>query len=739
MKIKFCIVCLIIFLATTAFSFLPVAAQTSKSKITETNAVKKLRELYFKRDFENCAETGKNLAEKMSVSVEAKAWTISCQARIAEQREDALKAAQSLTAERGENAWTWFALANAQIQNQKGKDAQDSIEKALAIEPDNEEFIFTKSQTLSAERKYDEAENYLEQNSAKIKDKSRTADTTAIIFYNRSKISADKIDDAMRKQSFDNFAEAVKLAPRSVDANSLYGQYLNSDKRYAEAYPFLKTAVSISSRPLEIHKEFWKNVESQKDKTEAWKNTEIEADINNFLTAQKNSPAALFVASQKYGEMNNSEKRLFYENQILQKYDDTKYAEEVLYSRIHTLGIQSAGEKESQNKIKAMRWEYINRTQHFDENKLGDVYFFLLEQLKEDRDVTDADFAKVIAGALKYRVTKPLRFGINDFGVVKQSGYENVNSKIALIINSRRAFSPNSSLNKDAEKYARDGIDEAEEKIKESNKPEVNSKPLTSNETTRSIAKGTLGTVLLAEGKYDEAKKVLLEATDLDDENFSANASLARLYMKKNDYDKAEEYYLRNAVGSERDRKIFSQLYEKSNGNLEGFENYFVKIKEKITSRKKEKILASRIKKPKDVAPFDFKTIDDKTISFADLKGKIIVINVWGTWCSPCVAEMPQLQQLYKKYENDKDVAIITMDTNDELETVKKFIADKKYEFPVLLGDSYAGNIMFDGNITFPTTLFIDKQGKIAFVKVSRTENLLDEFGWRIEVLKADK
>ena len=79
------------------------------------------------------------------------------------------------------------------------------------------------------------------------------------------------------------------------------------------------------------------------------------------------------------------------------------------------------------------------------------------------------------------------------------------------------------------------------------------------------------------------------------------------------------------------------------------------------------------------------------------------------------------------------------MDNNDELETVKKFMADKKYEFPVLLGDSYTGNIFFNGSIAYPTTLFISKQGKVEFIKVSNSPKLFEEFSWRIEALKADK
>ncbi|MGI8470586.1 MAG: redoxin domain-containing protein [Pyrinomonadaceae bacterium] len=738
MKLKTCFVYLLIFLTSVTGFLITVKAQTAKNRTSEKSVVKKLRDSYSMRDFEACAKIGQNFSAKISANVEAKAWTIACQSRIAEQREDALKAAQKLADERGENAWSWFALANAQLSSQKSKDALDSIEKSLAIEPDNEEFIFTKSQALSAQKRYDEAGIYLEKNSAKLNDKSRIAYLQALILYNRSKISVDKIDEPMRKQSFDKFAEAVKIAPQLVNANYLYGTYLNIDKRYAEAYPLLKKAVALSPKVLEIHREFWKSASNQSNKTDGQKNAEIVADLNIFLTARKNSPYALFVVSQKYGEMKNAERQLFYENQILKNYDDTKYAEEVFYSRIHIFEIEKAGKPESRDALIGMYREYVERPKHFDENKLGDIYYTLLQYLKYDKNVTDEEFTKAINGALKYRVSEPIRYGINEIGFFRASGFANVNSDAALAIQTRSSLYPDSSLNKDTEKYARAGIVEAENNYKKSS-PSLKI-------FRNAQALNTLGYILTKEGKLDEAERILLDAKQILDPKSTIppiietselnNYYLAQLYTAKKDYDKAEEYYLIDAHDNQADRKIFAKFYEEKTGKKEGFEEYYAEIKSKMKVAGRKRIVASRIENPKDAAPFSLKTTDDKAISLADLKGKIVVVNVWGTWCAPCVGEMPQLQQLYKQYENDKDVAIITMDTSDELETVRKFIADKKYEFPVLIGDSYVSNIFFDNSVAFPTTLFVDKKGKVSFIKVGGSDNLLEEFGWRIEALK---
>ena len=71
---------------------------------------------------------------------------------------------------------------------------------------------------------------------------------------------------------------------------------------------------------------------------------------------------------------------------------------------------------------------------------------------------------------------------------------------------------------------------------------------------------------------------------------------------------------------------------------------------------------------------------------------------------------MPELQKLYEKYKDDKDVLVLTLDSNDEPATVKKFIAEKKYTLPVLIDENYVNKIpQFENLSAYPTTLFIDK------------------------------
>lgn len=107
-----------------------------------------------------------------------------------------------------------------------------------------------------------------------------------------------------------------------------------------------------------------------------------------------------------------------------------------------------------------------------------------------------------------------------------------------------------------------------------------------------------------------------------------------------------------------------------------------------------------------------FSDVDGKVIDLGDLKGKIIFINFWATWCPPCRAEMPSLNKLYQQFKQDKDVVFIFADADGNLEKSGKFVAKRKYEMPVFKIVSKLPETLFAGAL--PTTIIFDKQGRLA-------------------------
>ncbi len=110
---------------------------------------------------------------------------------------------------------------------------------------------------------------------------------------------------------------------------------------------------------------------------------------------------------------------------------------------------------------------------------------------------------------------------------------------------------------------------------------------------------------------------------------------------------------------------------------------------------------------------FDLVSVDGARVHLSDLRGELIIVNFWATWCTPCVEEMPNLQKYYQDiYPNQFEVLAINAD--ESLPEVKQFVADMVLSFPILLdpGGLTQAAYRLRG---YPTSFFIDKEGIIRY------------------------
>ena len=113
----------------------------------------------------------------------------------------------------------------------------------------------------------------------------------------------------------------------------------------------------------------------------------------------------------------------------------------------------------------------------------------------------------------------------------------------------------------------------------------------------------------------------------------------------------------------------------------------------------------------------DFATIDGKSITQADLKGKTVIYNFWFVSCRPCVAEIPALNKLVKKHQSDTTLFIAV--TFDNENRIKEFL--QKHEFAFQIASLSQTEIDKIKKIAFyPFTAIVTKEGKLSFALFSR-------------------
>jgi cytochrome c biogenesis protein CcmG/thiol:disulfide interchange protein DsbE len=128
---------------------------------------------------------------------------------------------------------------------------------------------------------------------------------------------------------------------------------------------------------------------------------------------------------------------------------------------------------------------------------------------------------------------------------------------------------------------------------------------------------------------------------------------------------------------------------------------------------------ALSLKKESDrrVAPdFELKDAQGHAVRLSDYRGKVVLIDFWATWCSPCRAETPWLIELSNKYK-DQGLAVVGVSMDDNWAVVKPFIAKTGITYPVILGDQSltAG---YGRLRDLPVACFVDRHQRLAAVHV---------------------
>ena len=143
----------------------------------------------------------------------------------------------------------------------------------------------------------------------------------------------------------------------------------------------------------------------------------------------------------------------------------------------------------------------------------------------------------------------------------------------------------------------------------------------------------------------------------------------------------------------------------------------------------------TKAKQGEQAPDFTFETAPGKTQKLSDLKGKVVWINFFATWCPPCRKELPHLQkEVYDKYKNNDDFVLIILGREHNWDEVNKFKTEQGFTMPFYPDpERKVFSVYADQNI--PRNFVIDKKGKIVVSSIGFEEEEFESIKQKVETL----
>lgn len=311
-----------------------------------------------------------------------------------------------------------------------------------------------------------------------------------------------------------------------------------------------------------------------------------------------------------------------------------------------------------------------------------------------------------------------------------------------------KAFYDTGDLN-NAEIYAKKAMENAEYYASGKKGDSNNSKFAASGYAGLS---STYSNILFERKKYDEALKrseLAYKSTKTLDPQINYRYALILMALDRNQdaYEKLDEVIQAGKVSPEM-LDTFKTLYIKTKGTEDGFDQYAALSRKNYLEKLNEKLLKTSVNE--EAADFVLTDLKGQQVSLSALKGKVVVLDFWATWCAPCKASFPAMQMAEDKYAKDDNVKFLFIHTWEKsanaAQDAAAYIRSKNYNFQVLMDlkdpETKTNKVITSYKVSgIPAKFIIDAKGNIRF-RVTGFEGsnqaAVDELSAMIEIARKE-
>lgn len=635
-----------------------------------------------------------------------------------------------------ENPWGLYAKGYARLADSEAEPAHEMALQAWETSP-QPEFVFLYLNALRRDD-FETAWEFLEGLDEETRDWPEVLRMQAEL---ESQARYELDDPTWADSSRATWAVLKERFPDQVLGYTRLANEAYQARRMDEWTPLMEAALELAPGSAEVRSQHWRGLWMSELLPAEERQAAVEASMAAYREASPETPEGLQTMASMYRQMEDEERAAELEARIVESDPGSYHAMLVYLEEARRAGrkqyeiYEEHGEDspEYRAQLEVARdaaYRYLERPLYSD-RFTGGVYLDLYQALSAMDPVPAEELAEAIRGTAKHERLNPhITFGAAPLAMIDHTPY-------AL----------------EAADMVREGLPIMLERVMESRdfydtEGEFDQALRYSLSNTYDV----IGWAHFKAGDTEGGRHTIERALALADQNREARYHLGQVYEQlaaeaeeqgnaeavTEWLDQAEDSYIAGfgaSRGTNPNEAALEALYESRNGSREGIEEYLATLGERDRIRRHERIMESRVEAAGTYEPFVLARLDGEMVDSAELEGKIAVLHFWGTWCGPCIVEMPEYQKFDERYREDAEVAVISISNDRSTDVIEEYLGKNSFDFAVLVDDGYVERA---GVNAWPTTWFVDREGYVQFVKIGTALKLDEEFSWRVEALREE-